>query len=129
MVIADSCMQYGGRENESIERSIDSQVAKFVDLIERKYISTSTEFRPLDFSRTAQFFALDVISTLAWGSAFGFLVQDEDINDYLRLFDEYMPAMLLIMSIPGLPWLMQQWPLNKMQPQTSDKAGFGSLMG
>jgi hypothetical protein len=123
-------IQYGVKDVEPIEKGIDIHVAKLVDLIDRKYITTgSDDYRALDFTRTAQFVALDIISELAWGQAFGFLDQDEDLHDYLKLFDEFFPVMTAIVAIPGLPWLMQQWPFSKMSPKPVDKAGFGKLMG
>jgi hypothetical protein len=48
-------------------------VASFVSLLERKYLSTATEFRPVEFAHKCQYFALDVIGDISFGGAFGFL--------------------------------------------------------
>ncbi|KAG4429416.1 hypothetical protein IFR05_015102 [Cadophora sp. M221] len=79
---------YSGKENESMEGTIDKQIRNFVDLIERKYLSTSKEYRPMDLGQKGQFFTLDVISDLAFGQAFGYLKQDDDVFDYIKITDQ-----------------------------------------
>jgi hypothetical protein len=54
-----------------MEGTIDKQIAKLVALIERKYISSGKDYRPMDLGKKGQFFTLDVISDLAFGKAFG----------------------------------------------------------
>ncbi|RKL19312.1 hypothetical protein BFJ68_g3586 [Fusarium oxysporum] len=62
---------YSGKENESLERTIDEHIAKLINLLETKYLSTDKDYRPVDFAQKIQFFTLDVISDLAFGQAFG----------------------------------------------------------
>ncbi|OAT02191.1 uncharacterized protein BDCG_17431 [Blastomyces dermatitidis ER-3] len=47
---------------------VDTQVAKFIRLIESKYLCTDTELRPVDIARKVQYLTLDVISTIAFGA-------------------------------------------------------------
>jgi hypothetical protein len=42
--------QYAGKENEGLEAAIDAQISEFIGLIERKYLSTDAEFRPIDLA-------------------------------------------------------------------------------
>jgi hypothetical protein len=108
---------------------VDAQVGRMIDLIERKYISTSSsDYHPIDFAKTAQYFTLDVISDLARGRPFGFLVEDKDLYNYLQNLDEFFPFIVSIAVIPGLPWLMDQWPFNRSKPKPTDEEGFGRLM-
>jgi len=58
---------YSGKEVESLEKPIDQNVMAFVDLIGRKYNSTSSEFKPFEFARKVQYFTLDTISNVAFG--------------------------------------------------------------
>ncbi|KAL2366237.1 hypothetical protein RJZ56_000885 [Blastomyces dermatitidis] len=50
---------------------VDTQVAKFIRLIESKYLCTDTELRPVDIARKVQYLTLDVISTIAFGAVAG----------------------------------------------------------
>ncbi|KAJ0383676.1 hypothetical protein COL922a_010000 [Colletotrichum nupharicola] len=72
---------YAGRDNGGFEPGVDKMVAQFVDLVEAKYVSTATDYRPIEFSHKSQYFALDVIGQLAFGEALGFLANDEDLWD------------------------------------------------
>jgi hypothetical protein len=80
--------QYAGTENGGFEPGIDRIVAQFIDLIETKYCSTPTDFRPMDLAPKASYFALDVISELGFSEAYGFLKEDKD------LYNSWRPMML-----------------------------------
>ncbi|KAE8453907.1 hypothetical protein EG329_007683 [Mollisiaceae sp. DMI_Dod_QoI] len=120
---------YSGKENESMEATIDKQIQNLVNLIERKYLSTSTEFRPMDLGQKGQFFTLDVISDLAFGKAFGYLEQDDDVFDYIKITDQYIPAMLVMANIPWLARLTHTRLFRNLLPKESDKLGFGAFIG
>jgi len=100
-----------------------------IDLIERKYISTSTEYRPIEFAHKAQYFTLDVISEAGFGSALGFLENDEDKHNYIHLNDQYFPILVFIMNFPAVIHAMRKWPLSAGLPKESDRYGFGPMMG
>ncbi|KAG9189115.1 hypothetical protein G6011_05983 [Alternaria panax] len=72
---------YLGKENESMEDTVDEQVAAIMNLIDTKYVSPGTKYRPMDFVLEAQYFTLDVISALAFGKPFGYLTQDMYLYD------------------------------------------------
>jgi hypothetical protein len=52
----------------------------------------------MDLGQKGQFFTLDVISDLAFGKAFGYLEQDADVFDYIKIIEQYIPAMLIMAS-------------------------------
>ncbi|KAL2022152.1 hypothetical protein VTK56DRAFT_5981 [Thermocarpiscus australiensis] len=52
-------------ENMSMETTIETQIARLIELTDTKYLSTETECRPMNFAQRAQFFALDVMLRLA----------------------------------------------------------------
>jgi hypothetical protein len=112
-----------------MEGSIDLQIAHLVHLIETKYISTSDNYRPLDFGEKASFFTLDVISELAFGEAFGYLENDNDVYDYLKITKTYIPIMMVVANVPSLADLLQSRMLRGMLPSESDKLGFGAFIG
>jgi len=122
-------VKYSGREHGGFEPGIDKHIAELINLIERKYLSTPTQFRPIEFAHKSQYFALDVISELGFGAALGFLSQDKDLYDYLEINDSYFPVLVLLSNMPWLGRLMHRWPLSCMLPKEGDRVGFGRLMG
>ncbi|KAF9875004.1 cytochrome P450 [Colletotrichum karsti] len=120
---------YSGLENGGFEAGVDKHIDSFVDLIERKYISTSTKFRPMDMASKSTYFALDVISELGFGHAYGFLREDRDLYQYVATKDAFFPIMITMGNVPWLAKLMHSWPLNLGLPKSADSAGFGALMG
>ncbi|KAL3292811.1 cytochrome P450 [Colletotrichum asianum] len=120
---------YSGLENGGFEAGIDKQIAAFVDLIDTKYISTPNVFRPMDMASKSTYFALDVISELGFGHAYGFLKEDRDLYQYVATKDAFFPVMITMGNVPWLAKLMHSWPLNLGLPKSADSAGFGALMG
>ena len=112
-----------------MEGSVDTQVANFVDLIEKKYISTSSDYRPMDFGEKASFFTLDVISHLAFGREFGYLNTDKDVYDYLSITKSAIPFMMTVADVPALADILQSRIFRGLLPSEADKAGFGAFIG
>ncbi|KAK4183986.1 Pisatin demethylase [Podospora australis] len=120
---------YSGKENLSMETTIETEIARLIDLIERKYISTSTTYRPMDFGQKAQYFTLDVISDLAFGQPLGYLEKDDDVYDYIKITTASIPAMLTLGCVPTLANLLQSRFLRFLLPKETDKIGFGAFIG
>lgn len=112
-----------------MERTIDNNIAALIKLIDSKYISTATDNRPMDFGRKAQYFTLDVISSLAFGKAFGDLERDEDVHKYIEMLDEAGPTIILLTVLPLVRALLQLPVLRNLLPSSKDKIGFGKVMG
>lgn len=121
-------IKYTGRENGGFEAGINKQVASFVNLIESKYLSTATEYRPMDLAMKCTYFSLDVISELGFGEAFGFLAQDRDLYHFIKINHKFLPFAVFIGTVPLLINLLGKWPLNTLGPAAGDSAGFGKLM-
>ncbi|KAK3312504.1 cytochrome P450 [Apodospora peruviana] len=113
----------------SFETGVDKYVATFIDLIERKYISTSMDYRPMEFSHKAQYFALDVITEVGFGEAFGFLTNDRDMYQYVEINDTYLPVLVMLLELPFFDNVLRTWPMNKLAPTAGDDYGYGKLMG
>ncbi|ORY18140.1 cytochrome P450 [Clohesyomyces aquaticus] len=120
---------YSGKENPSMEGTIDAQITKLVELIESKYLSDGSAHRPMDLAQKAQYFTLDVISDLAFGRAFGYLTQDADVYDYIKITGSYIPVMLTLANVPSLADLLHSRYLSGLLPKESDKLGFGAFIG
>ncbi|GAB1319797.1 hypothetical protein MFIFM68171_10007 [Madurella fahalii] len=82
---------YNGRGVEGIHESIDAGVSRFVRLIEKKYLSTEIEYRPVDFARKMQYHTIDLVSELAFGEPFGFVGADQDLWGYIRQLHDSRP--------------------------------------
>ncbi|KAK0621927.1 cytochrome P450 [Bombardia bombarda] len=120
---------YAGMENGGFEISVDKIIGVFIDLLERKYISTATESRLIEFSTRVGFLPLDVISEVAFGEPFGFLKNDKDMFDYLHQMDQALPFIVLFTTIPGLYKWKDRWPLKKFMPNEKDEFGMGRMQG
>ena len=119
---------YRGNDVDGVHESIDECVARFVQLIEDKYLSTTSEHRPVDFARKVQYLTLDVISTIAFGEAFGFIGHDADFFDYIKTTEDTVPVMQLCALVPWLVKLLQS-PIGKLiMPTEKDPVGLGPIM-
>ncbi|KAL3595685.1 hypothetical protein FPOAC2_10040 [Fusarium poae] len=120
---------YSGKENPSLERSVDSVIASFITLLETKYLSTEDVYRPVDFAQKAQFFTLDVISDLAFGQPFGYLTKDEDVFDFLKITRAYFPFTVTMANLPWMISLLHSRLFSGLVPKDTDKVGFGAFIG
>ncbi|KKZ65566.1 hypothetical protein EMCG_08591 [[Emmonsia] crescens] len=120
---------YSGKGIESLQASVDTQIAKFIELLETKYLSTDTELRPVDFARKVQYLTLDVISTIAFGRTFGFLDKDGDLFDYIKTTEESLPLMQMIALVPWLVNVLQSRLFKAFLPSHTDVVGLGKVMG
>ncbi|KAJ4271332.1 hypothetical protein NW762_000034 [Fusarium torreyae] len=122
---------YSGKENGGFgfEAGIDRQLLNFVSLIDRKYLSTTSESRPVDFAEKTQFFALDAIGDVSFGEPFGYLTKDEDLYRYNEINASSLPALNIVSVYPWLTSIVHRWPLNLLLPREQDQVGFGRLMG
>jgi hypothetical protein len=107
--------KYAGKEN--------------VNLIDEKYVSAGTEFKPIDIGRKAQYFTLDVISSLAFGKSFGDTETDSDNHKYIETVEESGPAIVLVMALPWISKLLRLPVLKGLLPSAEDTIGFGKVMG
>lgn len=119
---------YGGKDVEGLDESIDVGVARFIRLIEQKYLSTKTEYRPVDFARKVQYMTLDIISKIAFGESFGFMEADDDVYGYIKTTEDTVPMMQMFALIPWLISLLQSPLCKAMMPSERDTVGLGPIM-
>ncbi|KAH7308298.1 cytochrome P450 86A1 [Rhexocercosporidium sp. MPI-PUGE-AT-0058] len=98
---------YMGKDVDSFHPVIDQRLMDFIVLIEQKYISTDKDFRPMDLAEKAQFFALDVISSLAIGKCFECLAKDRDAYGQIASVTGSVPLMVAMAIIPDSFVLLQ----------------------
>ncbi|KAJ9612575.1 hypothetical protein H2200_004172 [Cladophialophora chaetospira] len=120
---------YSGKDIDGLHESIDQQIANFIGFIEEKYLSTKTDSRPVDFARKIQFLTLDLISTFALGRTFGFMDEDDDLFDYIKTTEEFLPLMQMIALLPWLLGFLQSPLFKVIRPTHTDTLGLGRIMG
>lgn len=124
---ADEHGQYAGKDVIGLEDAIDRNFDKLIALFEAKYLSTPKEFKPVDFSRKIQYLMLDIITTIGFGEAFGYLETDSDVYSYLETTEQTIPLMFLFGAFPQVRGLLQS-PLAKLfMPKTNETVGLGKI--
>lgn len=120
---------YSGRENPDLEKDMDKVIFQFIDLLNRKYLSTKEQTRPFDFAQKIQYFTCDVITRLGLSESFGWL-EDEDKFSYVATIEASMPAMNFISAVPLLLKLITIPAVqNAALPSMQDKVGMGAIKG
>lgn len=123
-------LQYLGKENITIEPTIDRNILAFLALIRRKYVSADDNMRSMDLAEKTQFFTLDTIMDIATGVPVGDLEHDSDVYNYLKTTADALAPLIMIGSVPAaanflrIPFIAQ-----KLYPTAEDKIGFGRLIG
>ena len=112
-----------------MENDIDYRLLQLFDLIEARYLSSDEDFRPMDLSRTMSYFTLDVISSVAFGEAFGFIEADDDPFGYIENLQEFLPAIILFGAYPELQKILRLPFMKFLAPKNTDKRGLGRVMG
>ncbi|KAK3688653.1 cytochrome P450 86A1 [Podospora appendiculata] len=98
---------YSGRDVDNLRSVVDRRIADFVALIERKYLSTDKDFRPMDLAEKTQFLTLDIISDLAIGHCFACLHEDRDTYGQITFVTGSLPLITVMASVPGSLALLQ----------------------
>ncbi|KAI2779816.1 cytochrome P450 [Daldinia loculata] len=120
---------YRAKENSTIE-GVDEQLVEFVALIRRKYLSSDHELRSLDLAGKITFFALDVLSKVAYGRAFGYLRTDSDVHGHVESMETAVNSLSVLLDIPWLTGLLfSKTFLSLFGPTPTDKNGRGKMMG
>jgi cytochrome P450 len=122
-------MGFSGKENGTLESTIDHHITNFVSLICQKYISSSSVIRPMDLARKAQYFTLDVIVDVAAGAPFGDLIHDKDCHEYLESTANSLPAIAMVSSVPWAGKLLQHpWIGKLVSPSGTEEKGIGKVI-
>ena len=111
-----------------MERTVDEHITRLIGLIETKYLSTRQHFRPVDFARKIQYFTLDVISDLAFGQPFGYVEQDDDVFDFIKISRSFFPVALVMANVPAIVTVLHSRLFRGLLPKESDALGFGAFI-
>lgn len=113
-----------------LHQAIDDGILRFSQLIDEKYISTETEYRPCDLARKLQFMTLDIAGKIAFGESLGFMDEDRDKWNYIEQAEASLPVMQVIAMRPWITGLLQSRILRKLvMPSADDPVGLGKVIG
>ncbi|ERF76352.1 hypothetical protein EPUS_09320 [Endocarpon pusillum Z07020] len=122
---------YSGKENPTLEASIDTQILELVRLLRSKYAAPAASHsvsQPIDLAAKLQYLTLDVISDVGFGQPFGDLKADADVNDYLKSMEDGLTICNTSWGL-GISWLRDVPLLGKaISPSEKDERGFGKMM-
>ncbi|KAJ4390902.1 hypothetical protein N0V93_004501 [Gnomoniopsis smithogilvyi] len=120
---------YTGRDVPGMEAEIDEGIAKLKDLIRREYVSAPGRTKKVDFSNVPTFFALDSLSKMAFGEAFGYLAANSDIGGWIKSQHKTMKMMVLAADVEWLgKILFSDFVLGIIGPKKTDKNAIGKMM-
>jgi hypothetical protein len=117
---------YAGSEH--MEVCVEAQIGRFLDLLERRFLSHGREYRPVDFAVLTHYFAMDVIGSVTYGAPFGFLNDGVDIFGYLKWNDEVLVMLVAASALPWLARVAHTWPFSLALPREGDKVGLGRFI-
>lgn len=120
---------YNGRDNVDIEGGVNSQIVRLKDLIRRQYLSTANETKVVDLSKLASYFTLDTISYVAFGQAFGFLDEGEDLYGYNATITKFLGISTVVSDVPYLRRILQSFVMSPFLPKPTDETGVGKIFG
>ncbi|KAK2041374.1 cytochrome P450 [Colletotrichum somersetense] len=118
---------YSGRENPGLEESIDTHVSDLVRLIRSKYASTDAASRPMDLAQKIQYLALDVISDISFGKAFGDLRADDDVFGIAASADTGMIIFTYKIALGLYRVLQSPLAARLLGPRETDATGWGRM--
>jgi cytochrome P450 len=101
-----------GKDVDNLHEVVDQRMLDFIALIEKKYITTDKDYRPMDLAEKAQFLTLDVISTLAVGTCFGCMAEDRDTFGQIDSVTGSVPLMVAMSIIPD-SFILLQNPISR----------------
>lgn len=121
---------YSGKDVPYLEQDVDEQLGIWVNEIKKRYLSTNKELKPMDLGRSVQYWTLDVISSLAFGSAFGDVPADEDKFGYIKTTEQAISTMTLLTVFPHVHRFIENSRIvDLLAPTAKDNTGLGKVVG
>lgn len=134
---------YLGKDIPGLEASIDSGIADLVSLIRRSYATKLSsreagnaeiiglpEQTAVDFGRLAHYYAMDARSRMSFGQPLGLLRKDSDVFGLVAMSNLAIDVLQFFTDIPPLQRIFtSDLALRLLGPKTTDKSGFGKIMG
>ena len=111
------------------EQIVDGQIEKLLALLERKYLSTpGGALQPCNIARIMQYLTQDVITTIGYGKAAGYLDVDKDIFGVIEACETVLLPAHLISFLPTLQNLLATPLLRPFIPKPTDTHPIGRFL-
>ncbi|KAI1862759.1 uncharacterized protein JN550_009906 [Neoarthrinium moseri] len=118
---------YSSREIPDMEVGVNQQINTLIRVMRDRYALGNQN---LELGEVSCFFTMDVITRLAFGQEFGYLAKNTDHYSFPQGVRELWPRMSTSADIPWIRnVLFSKTLLRFLGPKSTDKAGFGALMG
>lgn len=99
-----------------------------INLIKTKYTSRGPDLKRLEFANLIQFFTLDVITSLTLSHPFGWLSEEKDLYDYVKIMEDNLPVMYFMSAVPILSRIMAMPTIQRLVlPSVKDRVGMGRI--
>ncbi|KAK0611729.1 cytochrome P450 [Immersiella caudata] len=115
---------YAGKGVDSFEDSVDRGTSSLL----RSMNKFAESGEPIDMSRQAHFFTLDTLGEVVYSTPMGYLKNNRDMGNFLKINEKILPIMLLLSSYESIFGLMHYWPLKYLMPREGDGVGAGAIM-
>ncbi|KAK0648973.1 cytochrome P450 [Cercophora newfieldiana] len=112
---------YAGKGIDSFEGSVDRGTAGFLQAMQR-FADRN------DLPRQVHFFTLDTLGEVVYSRPMGYLENNKDMGNLLKINEKILPIMVLLSSYPDIFGMMHYWPLSLLMPREGDGVGAGAIM-
>ncbi|KAK1831157.1 cytochrome P450 [Podospora conica] len=116
---------YAGKGTANFESCIDIGLGKWLESVAQRYAAKEVD---MDLSQQVHFAALDTLGEIALGQPLGFVENNADQGDFLKINETMLPILLSISNYSPVFKLMSLWPLKYLLPRAGDKVGLGAVL-
>ncbi|KAH8657999.1 cytochrome P450 86A1 [Xylariales sp. PMI_506] len=110
---------YTGKTIDGVEQIVDKHIMELVNLIETKYLTSGTTYRPVDFARLTQYLSIDIITSFAFQESFSCLRRDDDFYGYLAAVNAAIGPLMAFAFLPFYHRLMDTAMLGAIFPDAA----------
>lgn len=80
-------------------------------------------------ARFSQYFTLDVLTKIAFGTPFGYLSRNEDVYSYIKETTPFLSVLELASNFTFFQRILSSRAMAPFAPKTTDKTGMGAMLG
>lgn len=101
-------------------------MGKWLESVEQRYADKDID---MDLAKQVHFAALDTLGEIAFGQPLGFVENNADQSDFLKINDAILPILMTISNYGPVFTLTKVWPFKYLMPRAGDGVGLGAIMG
>lgn len=117
--------QYSGKDIHTLEPDIDDRIVELISLIRAE----TAKGKLVDMALLAQYFTLDVLTRIAFGAPFDYLVRNEDVYHYIKETTSFLSILELASNFTFINNILSSRLMRPFAPKTTDKSGMGAMLG